>query len=64
MDGLAADSTLPFEDKYRRSFSVMYNRADELHRRLPKWFVTGENTELHVKVGNRPVEKLRTCVSG
>ena len=24
----------------------------------PKWFVTTENTELHVKVRTRPVEKM------
>ena len=26
----------------------------------PKWFVTTENTELHVKVRTRPVEILRS----
>jgi hypothetical protein len=29
----------------------MCNRAEDLHRQLPKWFVTGENAELHVRHG-------------
>jgi hypothetical protein len=51
MDDLAAESALPFEGRYRRSCSAMRSRAEELHRRLSKWFITGKNTALHVVVG-------------
>jgi hypothetical protein len=54
MNGLAADSALPFAEKYPSSCSAICNRAEEPRLRLPNWFVTGENAELHVKVGNRP----------
>jgi hypothetical protein len=54
MDGLAADSALPFAQKYSSSCSAICNCAEEPRLRLPKWFATGENAELHVKVGTWP----------
>jgi hypothetical protein len=57
MDGLAAEKALPFENTYRGSCSAMCNP-----RRSTPFFIENVvheliNTELHVKLGTRLVEK-------
>ena len=56
MDGLAAEKALPFENKYQRSCSAMCNPRRSTPFCIDNLVHEFINTELHVKVGTRPVE--------